>query len=246
MNKPVTTDVAYEAGGERMLGCFCAPAGARNLPGLTLVHDAFGLTDDVVREAQGWAGLGYAVLAADVWGDRTLPQSQDEIEPLIGGMVANRGRWMRRIGAAHDLLRARDEVDADRTSLMGYCFGGSTALEYLRTGGAATAAISVHGGLDLLEFDWSAASHDLHVLVCTGADDPMATAEQRAALQGGMSSAGVDWQVDLYSDTRHAFTSPHAVTPNPVAAYNPRSAARARASALRFLDEILPAAAPIA
>ena len=246
MDELVTIDVEYDSDGERMVGCFCTPAGAADAPGLTLVRDAFGLTSDVVREAQEWAARGYAVFAADVWGDRTLPQSQAEIGPLIGGMVADRGRWMRRIGAAHDLLRARDEVDADRTGLIGYCFGGSTALEYVRTGGAATTAISIHGGLDLLEFDWAAVRAGVHVLACTGADDPMATAEQRAALQGGMSSAGVDWQVDLYSDTKHAFTSRHADPPNPFTAYNPRSAARARASTLRFLDEVLPVSVPVA
>lgn len=242
MNDLVTTDVEYHCDGQRLLGCFCSPADSRPAPGITLVHDAFGLTADVVREAQQWASRGYAVFAADMWGERTTPRSQDEIGPLIGGMVGDRERWMRRIGAAHDLLRARPEVDADRTALLGYCFGGSTALEYVRTGGAATAVVSVHGGLDLLEFDWATASSALHVLVCTGADDPMVTAAQRDALQNGMSAADVDWQVELYSDTRHAFTSPQAVPPNAVAAYNPRSAARARASTLRFLDELLPVA----
>lgn len=242
MNDPITIDVAYSADGERMVGCFCAPPDAHRLPALTLVHDAFGLTDAVVQEAQDWASRGYAVLAADMWGQRTTPHDDAQIGPLIGGMVSDRRRWMGRIGAAHDLLRSRPEVDGDRTALIGYCFGGSTALEYLRDGGSARAAISIHGGLDLLEFDWSAASAALHVLVCTGVDDPMATAAQRSALQAGMSEAGVDWQLDLYSDTRHAFTSPNAVPPNRVAAYNPRSAARAHAATVRFLDEVLPAA----
>lgn len=235
-------DIEYEHEGSRMVGYLCAPVGANSLPGIVLIHDAFGLGDDMIQTARRYAGLGFAVFAADVWGDRAAPASESEIGPLMGGMVGDRARWMGRIAAAHATMSVQPEVDASALVTAGYCFGGSSALEYLRNGGNTHGVISIHAGLDLLEWDWSGAHSPARVLVCTGADDPMATADQRAQLQTALSGVGIDWEVNLYSDTAHAFTSPKAAfSPAPdVFAYNARSSARAWESTKRFLGELFP------
>jgi dienelactone hydrolase len=69
----------------------------------------------------------------------------------------------------------------------------------------------------------------------------MANAEQRNALQGALDGAGIDWELDLYSGTVHAFTNPKsAFSPDPAfAAYHPRNAARAEERTTRFLAELL-------
>lgn len=241
MSHRVSRDVEYAHDGTRMIGYLCAAPGAEPRPAVLLLHDAFGLSDEMVANAHRLADLGLTVFAADVWGDRTLPGSEREIGPLIGSMVADRARWLARVAAAHEAMLHQPEVDGDVVAL-GYCFGGSSALEYVRTGGDVRGAVSIHGGLDLLDDDWSAPTPAARVLVCTGADDPMATAEMRERLQAAMSAAGIDWEVDLYSDTVHAFTSRKAQhSPNPGAiAYNARSAARAWEATTRFLRETFP------
>lgn len=210
------------------------------MPTILLIHDAFGVSDELMATARRYAELGYAVFAADVWGERTTPANEGEIGPLIGGMVGDRSRWLARIAAAHDALATQPEADTASVVAIGYCFGGSSALEYLRTGAALRGVVAIHAGLDLLAPGWQAAESSASVLVCTGADDPMATAEMRAAVQEGLSAAGIDWQLDLYSDTVHAFTNPmSAHSPNPdVVAYNPRSAQRAQRATEHFLTEI--------
>lgn len=240
-----TRDIAYRHEGAEMLGMLVAPEGAVNLPTVVLVHDAFGLSDDMVEIAQSIASRGYAVFAADVWGNRQLPTSEPEIGPLIGGMVAQRDEWIARVAAAHETAAAQAEVDGSALISLGYCFGGASALEYLRTGGSVLGVVSIHGGLDLLEFDWARAKPGSTVLVCTGAADPMATAEQREQLMAGLDAAGIDWELDLYSNTVHAFTSKKAQnSPVPhVIAYHPRNAARAMDATLRFIDEVFAARA---
>jgi dienelactone hydrolase len=242
MGELISRDIEYIHAGSRMVGYLCAPEGARGLPGIVLVHDAFGLNEDTIQTARRYAALGFTVFAADVWGDRTTPASEAEIGPLIGGMVGDRERWMGRISAAHSTIALQPEADAGSLVTVGYCFGGSSAIEYLRIGGRIRGAVSIHGGLDLLDSGWAGATASARVLVCTGADDPMATAEMRAYLQSSMSDAGIDWELVLYSDTKHAFTNPKSdFSPMPeVVAYNPRSAARAWASTQRFLAELFP------
>ncbi|NHT16108.1 dienelactone hydrolase family protein [Cellulomonas sp. IC4_254] len=244
MTAPLTRDVAYEDGPTRMAGLLVAPGDGQPHPGVLLLHDAFGLSDEMVDVARRLAALGLSVLAADVWGDRALPSTEAEIGPLIGGMVADRGRWMGRVAAAHAAAVAQPEVDPAPLVALGYCFGGAGVLEYVRTGGALRGAISVHGGLDLLAPGWDGATPGSRVLVCTGADDPMATPGMLADLQQGMDGAGVDWEVQIYSGTTHAFTSPRARhSPRPdVVAYHARSSARAWAATTRFLRELHPTA----
>ena len=238
-----TRDIAYRHGDTEMLGMLVAPEGAVNLATVVLVHDAFGLSDDMVEIAETIAARGYAVFAADVWGNRQLPASEPEIGPLIGGMVAQRDEWIARVAAAHTTAAAQPEADGSALISLGYCFGGASALEYLRIGGSVLGVVSIHGGLDLLEFDWTRATPGSTVLVCTGASDPMATAEQREQLLSGMDAAGINWELDLYSNTVHAFTSKKAQdSPAPhVIAYHPRNAARAMDATLRFIDEVFAA-----
>lgn len=242
-----TRDVEYHHDGTRMIGLVCAPGSvsevSAGLPGVLLLHDAFGLGEDAIAIARRIASLGFAVFAADVWGERALPASEAEIGPLIGDMVRDHRRWIARIAAAREAAAAQPEIADDRIVALGYCFGGSSALEYLRTGGRLLGVAAVHPGLDLVEYDWSgtASTPGTAVLVCLGADDPMATPDQWRQTKAGMTAAGIDWELDLYSGTVHGFTSPKAArSPNPAAImYHPRNAERAWHSTARFLREIL-------
>lgn len=241
MPRLITRDVEYSDDGTRMVGHLAAPDAGEAKPGILLVHDAFGLTDDLIEQSERFAEIGYAVFAADVWGDRHTPTDQAEIGPLIGSMVSDRAAWMGRIRAAHDTMASLEEVDESAICAIGYCFGGSTALEHLRTGASLRGVIGIHAGLDLLSPGWSSADASARVLICTGAEDPMATAEQRSALEHELTDAGIEWETNLYSHTKHAFTSPHAdhSPMRDVVAYNPSAAARARAATTRFLGDVL-------
>lgn len=242
MPETIARDVEYVHDATRLLGLVCAPAGATRLPAVVLIHDAFGLGDEMTAVAHRIAGLGFAVFAAEVWGERLTPRHEGEIGPLIWSMAKDRERWIERIALAHDTAAAQPEVDPDAIITLGYCFGGSSAIEYARTGGRTRALIAIHPGLDLVEHDWSAVAPASApaALVVFGADDPMALPEQWRATKAAMDTAGVDWQLHLYSGTVHAFTSPRAArSPNPsVAAYHPRNAARAWRATADFLLEL--------
>lgn len=235
-----TRDVEYAHDDTSMLGMLLAPDGAAALPTVLLLHDAFGLGDDTVAQARRYAELGYAVFAADVWGDRHTPAGGPDIGPLIGAMASDRTEWMARVEAARAAAGEQPEIDPDRIVVLGYCFGGAGALEYVRTGGSVIGAVSIHGGLDLLDRDWSGTpTSGIEVLVCTGDSDPMATAEQRQALQEDLTAAGIDWQIDLYSGAKHAFTNPKSDLPGmpPGVGYSARAAERSWRSSVGYLAD---------
>lgn len=243
MSALVERDIEYTHGDVTLRGLLLTPGDVTSAPTVLLVPDAFGLGGFSLDQARRVARLGYVVFGVDMWGERRVVADPDDIGPLIASMVDDRERWIERI--ARGLRRAAElpEVDASRIAVVGYCFGGSTALELTRTGGAVRGIVGIHSGLDLLDpaARWTAASSGLRVLLCTGADDPMATAPQRSALEDSLTRAGIGWETDLYSHTVHAFTNPHPdPSPRPdVFAHNPRSAARAWDRTTRFLAEVL-------
>ncbi|MFD7811529.1 dienelactone hydrolase family protein [Streptomyces sp. NPDC059785] len=239
MSDVTTRDVEYWHDANLHLGHVCVPKTGPTRAAVLLLPDAYGVTQHMIDIAARLADQGHPTLVADLWGNRLLPGGQNEFGPLIGAMANDRETWLGRVRAAHTALLDQPEIKTRDVVLLGYCFGGSSALEYQRTGGAVAGAISVHGGLDIIDFDWSSAS-DAPVLVCTGADDLMATAGMRADLTSAMSKADIDWQMHVYSRTVHAFTSPMAKSsPRPdVVAFNARSTARSWQATLRFLSEI--------
>lgn len=242
MATTIQRDVEYTHDAIVMKGAVRAPSGAFGEPGVLLVHDAFGLSTRMLETADRLAELGFAVFAADVWGNRAQPSRQEEIGPYIRAMVSDRPSWVARMRAAQETAAAQPEIDGSSLVALGYCFGASSALELLRSGGGLRGVISIHGGLDLLdpEADWSGADPRARVLICSGAEDPMATPAQRASLQEKLSGVGIEWELDLYSGTKHAFTSllaRNSPTPEAVA-YDERSAARAWTATTRFLLDI--------
>ncbi|MFG2821516.1 dienelactone hydrolase family protein [Kitasatospora sp. NPDC048365] len=245
MSDVIARDIEYWDEGTRLLGHLCAPAGGRTGAAVLLLPDAYGVTKHMIGTAQRLAEQGHPVFVADLWGEGLLPADQREFGPLIAAMAADRPRWMRRVRAAHRALLEQPETGAAPVAVLGYCFGGSSALEYTRTGHEVAGVIGIHPGLDTVAPDWSAAG-PAPVLLCVGDGDPMGTAAMRSALTTAMTGAGTDWQLHLYGDTVHAFTSPHAKdSPRPdVVAYSARSTARAWDTTLRFLHGTDPARTP--
>jgi len=92
---------------------------------------------------------------------------------------------------------------------IGYCFGGTAALELARSGANIAAVISFHGGLDTPTPE-DAKSISGKVLVLHGGDDPFVPFDQVRTFEDEMRQAKVDWQLVTYGGAVHAFTIPDA------------------------------------
>jgi dienelactone hydrolase len=109
-------------------------------------------------------------------------------------------------------------VEAKKIAVMGYCFGGTVALELARSGAEIVGAVSFHGGLDTPDAN-DAKNIKAKVLVLSGADDRSVPMPAVAAFAEEMRSAKVDYQIVLYGGAVHTFT-------NPAAGNNPASNSR--------------------
>lgn len=212
--------IVCEHEGLALQGQLAVPVGSGPHPAVLVVHTAFGLGEhmrDVIRQL---AAEGYVALAVDMYGEGVY----SEDEAVVGGFVrplwGNTERLRARMGAWHDVLKARSEVEADRIAAIGYCFGGMCVLEFARGGADVRAVVSYHG---ILTTGAPAARGAVkaHVSVYTGGLDPHAPAADVAALRAELTAAEADWQITEFANAYHAFTDPEAAAPEKGRAYDP-------------------------
>jgi dienelactone hydrolase len=207
-------------------------------PGVLVFHEGLGLGDFEMARARRLAELGYVALAADMYGDRRRASNLQEVATLVGD-IRNRPELMRARGhAALATLAALPQVDATRLAAIGFCFGGAVVLELARDGADLRAVVSFHGVLTT-RMPAATGKVKASVLVCTGADDPLAPPEQVKAFEDEMRAAAArDWQVISYGNTLHGFTNPAADgSMMRTALYNEQADRRSWASMRSLLDE---------
>jgi dienelactone hydrolase len=209
--------------------------GAR--PGVVLFPEAFGIGEHVIERARRLAALGYVALAADPYGDGAQARDLPHAIELMTAVRSDVDRWRARARAALDALVAQPGVDRARLAAIGYCFGGSTALELARSGASLGAVVSFHGGLEAPRPE-DARNIRARVLVCHGANDPLIPPEQVAAFEAQMRETKVDWQVCVYGGTVHSFTNPDAdKLGNPALAYSAAADRRSWAAMVSLFEE---------
>lgn len=235
-----TQEIDYRDGAVNLRGYLAFDeAGSRRRPGVLVFHEGLGLGDFAMARARMVAELGYVALAADMFGDRRQARNLTEVAKLVGDLRNQPQTLRARARAALATLVALPQVDANRIGAIGFCFGGSVVLELARDGAELNAVVSFHGVLTT-RLPAVPGEVTARVLVCTGADDPLAPPEQVRAFEEEMRTAGVqDWQIISYGNTLHGFTNPAADgSMMRTALYNAQADRRSWASMRSLFDEV--------
>ena len=217
-------------------------ASAAKRPGLVMVPNWMGVTDDAVTRAKAVAGADYVVLVADVYGKGRQPANAGEAGKLAGGLRGDdRAALRARIDAAVATLKGQagsTPLDAARIGAFGFCFGGSTVLELARNGADLAGVVSLHGGLAPGAKSATAAVVKTPVLVLNGADDKAVPDSDIVAFEQEMDGAGADWQFVDFSGAVHCFAEPSAGSdPASNCRYDERAARRAYRMMADFFRE---------
>jgi dienelactone hydrolase len=189
--------------------------------------------------AERLAGLGYVALACNLHGDGRIVHDLNEALELVGPLRAEPARARTRAGEALAALLGRREVDPTKIAAIGYCYGGTMALELARSGASIAGVVGFHSGLATVA-PQDAKDIKGKVLVCIGADDPSIPADQRSAFEREMRDGRVDWQMNVYGGVVHSFTNPEADQRGQPerARYDARADTRSWAEMCAFFGEI--------
>lgn len=179
-----------------------AVAGKR--PSILIVHQWTGVSDNEKMRARMLAELGYNVLVADVYGKGIRPVPP-EAGKEAGKYKNDRPLLRERVNAALAVLNKDARTDTAKTACIGYCFGGTAAIELARSGAPVKGIVSFHGGLDS---PTPADGKNIKgkVLILHGADDPTVPAKNMAAFEQEMKDSGVDYKLVQYPGAVHSFT----------------------------------------
>jgi len=206
-------------------------------PGVLVVHEWWGLNEYAKKRADDLARMGYVAFAADMYGKGVVTTDGKKASELAGPFYGT--PLMRtRARAGYDVLVKNDLVDPARTAAIGFCFGGTTALELAYGGAPLAAAVSFHGSLPAPKPE-DYPNIKASILVCHGADDTFVKPEAIAAFEKAMRDARTDWMMTSYGGAVHAFTNPDAGTFGIEGiAYNEKAALRSWSQMKTFFDEI--------
>lgn len=232
----ISENLSYSIDGETFVGRLFRPQvdGAR--PCVLVCHEGSGPGEHSWTRARRLADLGYLAFAPDFLGG-PFPDRETHVN-AIRSLVGAPSRLRRRAVAAFETLRLLPEADGSRTAAIGFCFGGTVALELARSGADVAAVVSFHGGLGS-PTPAEPRSIRAAVLICTGAADPFIGIDERRAFEEEMTRAGADWQMIVYSGALHGFTNPN-IDPDMHrgSAYDARADRRSWSAMRHFLGEV--------
>lgn len=231
-------DIEYSSEGRHLIGqLHVDDSTSERRPGVLVCHDLLGLRAHAKDIAARLAGLGFAAFALDYHGGGTVLPG-DEVGARFGELTTDVDQVRRLASAGLAQLRASEFVDGERVAAIGYCFGGTMALELARSGADIRAAVGFHSGLATPRPE-DARNIRAKVLVCIGAGDPIVPPEQRAAFETEMTDGGVDWQLQLYGGVVHSFTNHDADGSNPGMKYDRRADEQSWAAMLDHFERFL-------
>ena len=198
------SDVPYEVDSRPLPGFLADGSGGRHVPGILVVHEGRGFSQQTRDRASMVAELGYVAYAPDFFGE--FPDSVSHAFTFIDPFIAAPERYARYGNAALDVLRAHPAVDAERLGAIGFCWGAYLALK-LACATRLRCVVGFHPGVSLGPLgnpeDMSA-----KVLICVGDRDPHVPRQDYERFVEEMTAAGVDHQMLLLGGAQHCFTYP--------------------------------------
>ncbi len=225
---PVTSvEVRYATvGGHEVTGYLARPEGVeQGIPGVIVIHEWWGLNDNIRAMARQLAGQGYAALAVDLYGG-AVAQTPDEARKLMQAAMADTAAADSNLRQAYAYLA--DRLKAPRVASLGWCFGGGWSLETALLFPKQLDATVIYYGHLVLDRD-RLAPLEVPILGQFGAEDRGIPVDDVHAFESTLKALGKDATIVVYPDAGHAFANPSGQ------GYRPEVAEKAWHRTLEFL-----------
>src|SRR6202049_806524 len=181
-------------------------------PGVVIIHEAYGLNDNIKDIAGRFAEQGYAALAVDLFSDRNKAVCMARyMAGMLVGSVQRYGIADLKASLTH--LAAMPEVDPERIGAIGYCMGGSFAIAWACTD-SRLKAIAPYYAANPRPLD---AVQRLCPVVGSYPEKDFSTAAGRT-LEVALGRYGIAHDIKIYPGADHSFFNDRARAYNKAAA----------------------------
>jgi len=207
-----TKAIDYEYDGTKLKGFLAWDDSTKEKrPGVLVFPEWWGLNDYAKDRARQLAELGYVAFAADLYGEGKIIEiaHPEDAGKMAGALRMNQKTWRGRAEAALKQLTDQSNVDTGKVAAIGYCLGGSTALQLAYTGADLKAVVTFHAGLASPTAE-EAKNIKAKILVCHGAADKFIPEKAIADFKASLDGAKVPLDFVSYDGVVHSFTVPGA------------------------------------
>lgn len=197
-------------------------------PGVIVIQEWWGLTDQIVAVCDSLAREGFVALAPDLYGGATTHDA-DEAGRLMAELPVEHAA--RDLGGAVDFLLGQDAVEGDAVGAVGFCMGGGFVVVLAaQQGDRIGAAVPYYAVANYDDIDLGGVTAP--VLGHFGETDDFAPPAQVAALRERLDAAGAPNDLRIHEGAGHAFANPE----NAFGTYDEALADQAWADTIEFLD----------
>ena len=224
------SEVVYATvAGRPVRGFLARPQGAEPHPGIVVIHEWWGLNDNIRQLTRQLAGEGYVALAVDLYGGE-VASDPDAAMALMQAAGERAAELQDNLRAAHRFLAEQQHVT--RSGVIGWCFGGGWALQdALAQGGKPDAVVMYYGRVETDPARLAPLSAPL--LGLFAGRDRSIPPEQVRAFQDALAKLGKPAEIHVYEGADHAFANPSGTR------YQPEAARDAWQRTLAFLARTL-------
>ena len=199
--KPIVSEEVSYYGDTK--GYFVRPDDDGEYPGLILIHEWWGLNNNIRSLAEDFAALGYAALAVDLY-DGEFATTPEEAGALAGAVREDVDEAFNNLNAAVVYLSTADSVNADALASVGWCFGGGWAYEMARNDLGIDASVMYYGRFSA-EDDLSMMRAD--ILGHFGEEDTSILIDDVKEFEAKLETHEGKHAVFIYPNAGHAFAN---------------------------------------
>ena len=212
--------------GERISGYLARPrSGSRPFPAVILIHEWWGLNDNIRAMARRFANAGYVALAVDLY-EGEWAQDPERARELMQTAMNRESRLERNLEQAYHYLDLMPSTG--RVGVVGWCFGGGwslrTALSFPRE---LDASVIYYG--ELITEAEQLEPLQVPLLGHFGSEDEVVPPESVQAFEATLSELDKTYEIHSYEGAGHAFANPSGER------YDEAAASRAWQRTLDFL-----------
>ena len=183
-------------------GFLAKPKEPGDYPGIIMIHEWWGLNDNIKEMAKLLAKEGYIVFAVDLYGGEVASDS-DRARELVTSVRDNPQKAVQDMKNAVKYLKEQQNVK--KIASMGWCFGGGQSLQ-----------LSLNEDLDATVIYYGQLSNDTEqlkninwpVLGIFGSEDTSITPDSVRGFDSALDELGIENQIHIYPSVGHAFANP--------------------------------------
>ena len=210
----ISSEVIYSQSGDQLhKGYLSQPENIKAKSGLIVIHEWWGLNEDIHLMADQLAGLGYDSLAVDLYDGKSAEGVREAFQ-LMTGLSKNEDAALANLKEAYDYLT--NELGAEKVGIIGWCLGGKWSLRgSLMLPNEIDATVIYYGSL--IDDREQLATLEMPIIGFVGTKD-RPYINQFIQFDKDLKALNKDYSVHFYEGAGHAFANASGTAYEPEAA----------------------------